>query len=105
MIRRPPRSTLFPYTTLFRSFGGVDGGAEPGVAGGVAAALLGGDRDLADQLGEQRAAPLVGDGFLPLDLLPFAMTSHGKPRCTLHVTRSTTRHLRATCDVEPATPV
>src|SRR3712207_7463007 len=24
MIRRPPRSTLFPYTTLFRS-GGVDG--------------------------------------------------------------------------------
>src|SRR3712207_7710458 len=27
MIRRPPRSTLFPYTTLFRS--------EPGQAGGV----------------------------------------------------------------------
>src|SRR3712207_6877416 len=22
MIRRPPRSTLFPYTTLFRSYGG-----------------------------------------------------------------------------------
>src|SRR2546422_10098104 len=22
MIRRPPRSTLFPYTTLFRSLGG-----------------------------------------------------------------------------------
>src|SRR5687768_17620319 len=29
MIRRPPRSTLFPYTTLFRSIGGgqcVSGG-------------------------------------------------------------------------------
>src|SRR3712207_7137710 len=26
MIRRPPRSTLFPYTTLFRSF--VDGGSD-----------------------------------------------------------------------------
>src|SRR3712207_9081702 len=25
MIRRPPRSTLFPYTTLFRSDGLVDG--------------------------------------------------------------------------------
>src|SRR2546430_2918057 len=25
MIRRPPRSTLFPYTTLFRSFGIVNG--------------------------------------------------------------------------------
>src|SRR3989441_11725538 len=24
MIRRPPRSTLFPYTTLFRSSGPVD---------------------------------------------------------------------------------
>src|SRR5687767_2401901 len=24
MIRRPPRSTLFPYTTLFRSHGGDD---------------------------------------------------------------------------------
>src|SRR2546427_1233510 len=28
MIRRPPRSTLFPYTTLFRS--GVVGRAHPG---------------------------------------------------------------------------
>src|SRR5260370_10518141 len=26
MIRRPPRSTLFPYTTLFRSDGRHDGG-------------------------------------------------------------------------------
>src|SRR5256885_10310740 len=25
MIRRPPRSTLFPYTTLFRSVAGTDG--------------------------------------------------------------------------------
>src|SRR2546430_7416896 len=24
MIRRPPRSTLFPYTTLFRSLGSTD---------------------------------------------------------------------------------
>src|SRR5260221_13543960 len=30
MIRRPPRSTLFPYTTLFRSVGNRDrGGTEP----------------------------------------------------------------------------
>src|SRR3712207_8072008 len=46
MIRRPPRSTLFPYTTLFRSRGG-DGGRQParrdhdrdhqGREGGVAA--------------------------------------------------------------------
>src|SRR3712207_9106587 len=28
MIRRPPRSTLFPYTTLFRSRGQVENGAQ-----------------------------------------------------------------------------
>src|SRR3712207_8750499 len=28
MIRRPPRSTLFPYTTLFRSWLAGDGGGE-----------------------------------------------------------------------------
>src|SRR2546430_12909175 len=28
MIRRPPRSTLFLYTTLFRSFGPCDGASE-----------------------------------------------------------------------------
>src|SRR2546430_8208578 len=31
MIRRPPRSTLFPYTTLFRSPGSV--GVDPGGRG------------------------------------------------------------------------
>src|SRR6266436_9807443 len=34
MIRRPPRSTLFPYTTLFRS-------AQPGLVRGVAESLAG----------------------------------------------------------------
>src|SRR3712207_8901093 len=29
MIRRPPRSTLFPYTTLFRSFTAVAGDELP----------------------------------------------------------------------------
>src|SRR5690349_23738690 len=34
MIRRPPRSTLFPYTTLFRS-GARDGGRRDGRADGA----------------------------------------------------------------------
>ena len=29
MIRRPPRSTLFPYTTLFRSPEGIEEDTEP----------------------------------------------------------------------------
>src|SRR3712207_7233892 len=35
MIRRPPRSTLFPYTTLFRSRDHLAAGAERGVQGAV----------------------------------------------------------------------
>src|SRR3712207_7256630 len=31
MIRRPPRSTLFPYTTLFRSLGVLDHALDVGV--------------------------------------------------------------------------
>src|SRR2546430_10698925 len=60
MIRRPPRSTLFPYTTLFRSRDGPvrpavsgrvrrDGRrlfrAVPGVGGTRAGRLVGGDKD------------------------------------------------------------
>src|SRR3712207_8662155 len=32
MIRRPPRSTLFPYTTLFRSGAGCSGSRAPQAA-------------------------------------------------------------------------
>src|SRR5256885_8958614 len=37
MIRRPPRSTLFPYTTLFRSLisWGMAGGLDPALAAGT----------------------------------------------------------------------
>src|SRR5256886_17412129 len=35
MIRRPPRSTLFPYTTLFRSGDGKRRDANTGTSGGV----------------------------------------------------------------------
>src|SRR3712207_7308465 len=47
MIRRPPRSTLFPYTTLFRSKDGIVGRPAAG-----AAAL--------EQRGLEPAAVLVG---------------------------------------------
>src|SRR5438270_4103906 len=36
MIRRPPRSTLFPYTTLFRSQKGKVPGSVGGLLGGFA---------------------------------------------------------------------
>src|SRR2546426_6152404 len=50
MIRRPPRSTLFPYTTLFRSFLDDAGrGIEPAQSGGevrgVPDTAIGSDHD------------------------------------------------------------
>src|SRR5438034_7476766 len=42
MIRRPPRPTLFPYTTLFRSLGGQIGAkAEPAGVGQVRVTVTG----------------------------------------------------------------
>src|SRR3712207_7361210 len=46
MIRRPPRSTLFPYTTLFRS---PRGARDPGKRGGARA-----DLDAADPFDVRR---------------------------------------------------
>src|SRR5256885_2459888 len=57
MIRRPPRSTLFPYTPLFRSIGGPAGPGDEGVAGPDLAAV-----------GRRRAAALQAGGQ-PLDSL------------------------------------
>src|SRR2546429_9981439 len=64
MIRRPPRSTLFPYTTLFRSpdldFSGIERGPHQrgGIVGAAPAERRGptaqGRRDVACQHGDQR---------------------------------------------------
>src|SRR3712207_8298114 len=69
MIRRPPRSTLFPYTTLFRSQddpvgGRVEQAAPPRRAPGAGAAV---ERD--GGLAGRRPAGL------PVDLVPVA---HGE---------------------------
>src|SRR3712207_8712402 len=69
MIRRPPRSTLFPYTTLFRSIAGPalrvtvrveNGTAEPVALGGVAVNLAyGPDRTPASPLDEPSRRPFA----------------------------------------------
>src|SRR3712207_7010583 len=61
MIRRPPRSTLFPYTTLFRSGGVEVGGGVGQRRGGVAAGpQLAGGGGQAFAPGDDRAAEVVG---------------------------------------------
>src|SRR5437764_6002347 len=57
MIRRPPRSTLFPYTTLFRSPGApaaAQGGLLPGAARGQAPRPALQDHARDDRLGDHR---------------------------------------------------
>src|SRR2546425_7058979 len=78
MIRRPPRSTLFPYTTLFRSLAAQrDGLLEPGGRSG--ADLLpggaGGGRVPRDQAGgrgrsEEHTSELQSLAYLVCRLLP-----------------------------------
>src|SRR3712207_8131770 len=59
MIRRPPRSTLFPYTTLFRS-------RRPPEPGSVRQLGVGAHREGADpgEAGRGRGEPGAGAGHL-----------------------------------------
>src|SRR3712207_8863865 len=75
MIRRPPRSTLFPYTTLFRSHLGARAGVE------VAGRLVG-EHD--GRLGDERA----GDG----DALLLAARHLGRPVVDRKSTRLNSSH-------------
>src|SRR2546430_9024019 len=56
MIRRPPRSTLFPYTTLFRSGGGA--GVEPHPGAGCEVDSGGGWRRRRARRTRRPASPL-----------------------------------------------
>src|SRR3712207_7423254 len=68
MIRRPPRSTLFPYTTLFRSGAEVGGhrhdrGGERAVGGGAGVAGdRGGDEHDRQGAAAQRRSSGLGHG-------------------------------------------
>src|SRR2546430_5897906 len=81
MMRRPPRSTLFPYTTLFRS---------PGEGFGRAAVCLRVPHDgvSRDRLGHQHAALAVGALEQSLHAAVLETPSWGTRR---HTDRKSTR--------------
>src|SRR5258705_6061800 len=58
MIRRPPRSTLFPYTTLFRSVVSATPDPNPRVKGGGAATLVAAGIEVATPCLERAAREL-----------------------------------------------
>src|SRR2546430_12883922 len=68
MIRRPPRSTLFPYTTLFRS----DGGRLAARALRLVGRHTGGERHGSDPEGGAGAegVPLAGGRVRPAPIAP-----------------------------------
>src|SRR5256885_8061451 len=80
MIRRPPRSTLFPYTTLFRS---DPGDAQPGQGGGSESKT--GDKGKGKKTGE----PSSGCGGKP----DKNKQSTGKPGEDRKSTRLNSSHL------------
>src|SRR6266496_6858922 len=80
MIRRPPRSTLFPYTTLFRSLQLAVRAMQHGAGGGAAvdarSAHLDGLPPQADVEAVVRAVLEVAVGDVPLRL--FRLTGVGE---------------------------
>src|SRR5260370_6991731 len=86
MIRRPPRSTLFPYTTLFRSRalrgGQYADGEQAGVAG--AADRDGRDRDPGRHLDdrEQRSEEHTSELQSHLNLVSRLLLEKKKPTST-----------------------
>src|SRR5256885_13030862 len=62
MIRRPPRSTLFPYTTLFRSLARRQVGGQRDLVGG------GRHRDVRDLELFKELAICTGKGFRHVDV-------------------------------------
>src|SRR2546425_111372 len=65
MIRRPPRSTLFPYTTLFRSI--ILGGGPAGYVGAIRSAQLGMSTALIEK--EKLGGVCVNIGCIPTKAL------------------------------------
>src|SRR2546422_9213479 len=81
MIRRPPRSTLFPYTTLFRSLNATFGNAAELIVAVVAVRA-----GLVDLVKASLSGSILGNLLLILGL---ALVAGGLPRPTITFNRAT----------------
>src|SRR2546430_7163105 len=96
MIRRPPRSTLFPYTTLFRSYAarsftdpaGFMNSAFPRISQPVSrseehTSELQSQSNLVCRLLLEKkielASPLIDSALTPIDVFKFALSSPMRP--------------------------
>src|SRR2546426_9224601 len=88
MIRRPPRSTLFPYTTLFRSFFLVvrRGHAAEGAFGQVFDFVVIVEHDLAVAR-EDRKSTRLNSSHLVISYAVFCLKKKNVPSSMMRVTR------------------
>src|SRR3712207_7958005 len=90
MIRRPPRSTLFPYTTLFRSVRPVED--EDALAAAVGAGAGGADlpvvrlpvvADDAEDVGEDRKSTRLNSSHANISYAVFCLKKKKNPHLLL----------------------
>src|SRR5260370_12804703 len=100
MIRRPPRSTLFPYTTLFRSLQGLVEHIQrqPGLAGGIEhdAAIVG--------VGDLHGHPGVFDANHRSEEHTSELQSHLNLVCRLLLEKKKTTLSTLSSHVSPSPP-
>src|SRR5690625_6200256 len=73
MIRRPPRSTLFPYTTLFRSSGRGLRGLHIRGTGGRASAAANRPRPCHRRLGKDRKSTRLNSSHVAISYAVFCL--------------------------------
>src|SRR3712207_7924186 len=93
MIRRPPRSTLFPYTTLFRSLAGVDAdpAGQPDAPPGLQIAVKDGEPVAHLDRSEEHTSELQSRQYLVCRLLLEKKNAHAKLLST-YVTTTPSRN-------------
>src|SRR5258705_5371339 len=95
MIRRPPRSTLFPYTTLFRSLA-VTGVAAPGTVSGPATSRIPTGDVLVDATARgapsDRKSTRLNSSHLGISYAVFCLKKKKQARLLLRRLRRVQRH-------------
>src|SRR5436309_11737680 len=85
MLRRPPRSTLFPYTTLFRSFGQLAAGKRcrryrAGVVGTDGSRIQARGADIAERADEQdRKSTRLNSSHVKISYAVFCLKKKTNP--------------------------
>src|SRR5699024_11572588 len=76
MTRPPPRSTLFPYTTLFRSATGTDRGQH--LSTGSLGPLTGGEHHSGGPVGEDRRSTRLNSSHVSISYAVFCLKKKKK---------------------------